>query len=294
MGTSGELYAVKSAETVFRQAIVIDGTGAERFTADVAVVGDKIIAIGDLGGMPATVDVNAAGLVLCPGFIDVHTHDDRALLETPSMVPKVSQGVTTVVAGNCGISLAPLPLSDWPPAPMDLLGDQAFYRYDSLGAYVEQLKIRPPAVNAALLVGHTTLRHRHMAGGLDRAATDRELAAMEADVEHAMEEGAVGVSTGLDYAETVHAPSDEVVTLARAARRGGGLFACHTRDYFQDPEAAVEEAICIAREAEIPLVLSHHQVSGVANFGRSRRTLGRIAKAIESGDVGLDVYPYNA
>jgi len=117
---------------------------------------------------------------------------------------------------------------------------------------------------------------------------------MEADVEQAMREGAIGVSTGLDYAEAVQAPTEEVTALARAAARHGGLYAAHTRDYFVDIEGALEEAIAIARTAGLPLVISHHQVSGAANFGRSARTLPLIAKARESHEIGLDVYPYNA
>jgi N-acyl-D-amino-acid deacylase len=282
------------ADIIIRGATVIDGTGTVRIRADLAVSAERITAIGDLAGSAGQVELDAKGLVLAPGFIDVHTHDDRALVETPDMAPKVSQGVTTVVAGNCGISLAPLCVDGFPPPPMHLLGDDEFYHFDMFGAFVEELGRAPPAVNAGLLVGHTTLRHRHMAGGLDRPARARELAAMEADVEAAMEDGAVGVSTGLDYAEAVLAPTQEIVVLARAAGRMGGLYASHTRDYFDDAEGAIEEAIAIAREAGLPLILSHHQVSGAANFGRSKKTLALIAKAMETQDLGLDVYPYNA
>lgn len=282
------------ADTVFRSAWIIDGSGAERCQADLAVDGDRIAAIGDLGRTAADVEIDAAGLVLAPGFIDVHTHDDRALLETPEMTPKISQGVTTVVAGNCGISLAPLVCEDWPPAPMHLLGDQRFYRFGAFGDLVDQLGRTPPALNAAILVGHTTLRHRRMESGLERAANDAELAAMERDVGQAMDEGAVGLSTGLDYPEAVLAPTEEITVLARAAARHGGLYASHTRDYFDDVEGAIEEALEIAREAGLPLVLSHHQVSGVANFGRSVKTLKLVADALERQEVSLDVYPYNA
>jgi N-acyl-D-amino-acid deacylase len=296
------------ADLVIRNAILIDGTGAPRRPGGVAVSGGRIVFVGDAGGIAAPEEVDAGGNVLAPGFIDVHTHDDRALCETPLMVMKASQGVTTVVAGNCGISLAPLVREGFPPAPLHLLGGGAFLRYGAFGDWVEHLSRAPAAVNSALLVGHTPVRHRRMGacdatcgpecghGGkaLERAATDRELAEMEADVEQAMREGAIGVSTGLDYAEAVKAPTAEVTALARAAARHGGLYAAHTRDYFVDIEGALEEAIAIARTAGLPLVISHHQVSGAANFGRSKRTLPLIAKAMETHEIGLDVYPYNA
>ncbi len=282
------------ADLVFRGATLIDGSGADRVAGDLAVSGDRIVAIGDLGRTAATDEIDASGLVLCPGFIDAHTHDDRALVETPDMSAKISQGVTSVVAGNCGISLAPLTLDSWPPDPLHLLGDQTYYRFDTFGGFVEHFDAAPSAVNAGLLVGHTTLRHRHMAGRLDRPANDAELARMETDVGAAMADGAIGLSTGLDYAEAVEAPTEEVTVLAQAAGRHGGLYASHTRDYFDDVEGAIDEAIGIARDARLPLVLSHHQVSGAANFGRSKRTLALIDDAMTRQEIGLDVYPYNA
>ena len=146
----------RSCDTVIRGATVFDGAGAPRFAADVGVLGDRIIAVGDLAAMAATHEIDARGCALAPGFIDVHTHDDNALLRGPDMLPKVSQGVTTVVAGNCGISLAPLVCSD-PPPPLDVLGRDAF-RFRHFSDYVAALEANPPAVNAALLVGHSTLR----------------------------------------------------------------------------------------------------------------------------------------
>ncbi|MBI1384032.1 MAG: amidohydrolase family protein [Rhizobiales bacterium] len=286
--------APASADVVLRGGEVIDGTGAPRYRADVAISGDRILAIGDLSATTAFRDLDATGLVVSPGFIDAHTHDDRALCETPDMTPKLSQGVTTVVAGNCGISLAPLVLDRFPPPPMHLLGDERFYRFDSFSALAEHLGRDRATVNSAILVGHTTLRHRRFEGSLERPARDGELAAMVADVEEAMAQGAIGLSTGLDYPESIKAPSEEVCALARAAARHGGIYASHTRDYFVDIEGAITEAIDTARDAGLPLVLSHHQVSGAANFGRSVKTLALVADAIARQDVSLDVYPYNA
>jgi len=280
-------------DIVFRGARVLDGTGGPAFAADVAVAGDRVAAVGRLDAHEADVDVDAAGLALAPGFIDVHTHDDCALIERPAMHAKVSQGVTTVVAGNCGVSLAPITLQGWPPAPLDLLGDGSGYRYPAFGDYVSALERAPPATNAALLVGHITLRFRTMPS-TDRAATDAEIASMCELVEEAMEAGAIGFSNGLDYPPSVRASTGEVIALAGAAAGRGGLYASHTRDYFEDVEEALEEAFLIAREAGAALVLSHHQVTGSGNFGRSRGTLERIERARRAQPVGLDAYPYAA
>jgi N-acyl-D-amino-acid deacylase len=283
------------ADIVIRGGTVIDGTGADRIAADVAITGDRIAGIGDLSGLSADRDIDATGMIVAPGFIDAHTHDDRALVSWSDMPMKVTQGVTSVVAGNCGISLAPTEFRDWPPPPMDLLGDQEFYRFGAFGAFVDHLTENPPAVNAGLLVGHIALRHGAMTGGLERAATDREIAVMERAVSDAMDEGAIGLSTGLDYREAVRAPTEEVTTLARAAAAKGGLYASHTRNYFEEVLEAVQEAVDIGETARAPLILSHHQVSGMANFGRSVDSLRIVAAALERGqDVALDVYPYAA
>jgi N-acyl-D-amino-acid deacylase len=281
------------AELLLAGARVVDGTGAPARTGDVAVSDGRIAAIGDLSGWTAGRRVDLAGRVLAPGFIDVHTHDDRALLSDKAMTAKVSQGVTSVIAGNCGISLAPYRTDAWPPPPLDLLGDQAGYRFERFADWVAALAADPPAVNYALLVGHTTLRHKCMAA-LDRTAAPDELALMDAEVTAALEAGAIGLSTGLDYPNAVAADTDEVVRLARAAAAQGGLYVTHTRNYFEQVEAALEEAFEIGRRAAVPVVLSHHQVSGRGNFGRSRRTLARIEQVRRQQSVGLDAYPYAA
>ena len=143
---------------VLRGGEVIDGTGRPRFRADVAVAGDRIAEIGDVSKAQGAREIDVSGLVVAPGFIDVHTHDDRALFATPDMAAKASQGVTTVVTGNCGVSLAPLRLENRPPPPLDLIGEAVDYRYERFADYLAALDKEPAAINAACLVGHSTLR----------------------------------------------------------------------------------------------------------------------------------------
>ncbi|MBV9151033.1 MAG: amidohydrolase family protein, partial [Alphaproteobacteria bacterium] len=145
------------ADWVLRGGTVIDGTGGPRRRADVAVKGDRIAAVGKVANSTGAREIDVEGLVVAPGFIDVHTHDDRALLAS-DMTAKASQGVTTVITGNCGISLAPLSLRHAPPPPLDLIGDSNDYAYPRFADYLETLDRSPPAINAAALVGHSTLR----------------------------------------------------------------------------------------------------------------------------------------
>src|SRR5260221_12309618 len=144
-------------DTVIRNGTVVDGTGAARFRADVAIAGDRIVALGAIGRAAGAREIDAAGQIVAPGFIDAHTHDDRALLSMPDMTPKVSQGVTSVVAGNCGVSLAPLALDGIPPAPLDLLGSEpGWLRFRRFGGYAGTLREWPPAPHFGPLLGSIT------------------------------------------------------------------------------------------------------------------------------------------
>lgn len=280
-------------DVLIRGGAVIDGTGAGAFRADVAVTGDRVVAVGDLSAARAELMIDAAGKTVAPGFIDAHTHDDRALISAPEMAPKVSQGVTTVIAGNCGISLAPLVADRRPPPPLDLLGDEEWYRFGSFAAYVKALDSTPPTVNAGLLVGHATLRVRAM-DDVAHPATPAEIEAMRGAVREAMASGALGFSTGLAYPPNAAATTDEVIALAGEAGAAGGIYATHMRDEADGVEDALEEAFEIGRRAGLPVVVSHHKVAGRRNFGRSRATLARIERARSRQPVGLDVYPYTA
>ena len=285
---------MSEVDIVIRNGWVIDGTGAERFHADVAIANDRIIAVGEVDHALRAREIDAAGLIVAPGFIDVHTHDDRALLSMPSMTPKVSQGVTSVIAGNCGVSLAPFALAEVPPPPLDLLGsDRGWFRFARFGQYVEALRESPPAVNYGLLVGHITLRHRVM-DRFDRAAHPSEMAEMQREVDAAMREGAIGFSTGLDYPSAVAAPTEEILPLVAALKPHDGLYCSHHRNYFDRLEEAIDEALAIGRETQVPLTISHHQCTGAANFGKGPKTLAVIDEARQNQAVGLDAYPYNA
>ena len=217
-----------SYDLLIRNGTVVDGTGAPRFQADVAVAGERIAAVGDLGAWSADREVDARGKVLAPGFIDAHTHDDRAVLCGPEcMLCKMSQGVTTVIVGNCGISLSPVRMKSRPMPPLDLLGDESWWTFDSFAEYADRLARDPSPVNTFALVGHMSLRIEAMGGDVRRAATDKESERMRARLAEALAQGASGFSTGLYYPPNAMAPTDEVIAVAQALREAGGVYVTH-------------------------------------------------------------------
>ncbi|CAM3646872.1 D-aminoacylase [Castellaniella denitrificans] len=281
---------------------VVDGTGEPSFTGDVWLQGDRIVAVYPERERDARADARAwmddrprthdcRGKVIAPGFIDVHTHDDAAVLNTPDMLPKISQGVTTVVAGNCGISLAPV-VTPRPPAPLSLLGDRQ-YRYTTLRDYAAAVDAARPAINVAALLGHTALRIKHVAD-LDRPANAEERAAMAADMREAMDAGALGLSSGVFYREAYAADVPELVAVARVAAERGGVYATHIRDELKGILEAMMEAAGTARQAGLPLVLSHHKCAGAANWGRTLQTLPLVDRLAGQQELAMDVYPYTA
>jgi N-acyl-D-amino-acid deacylase len=285
----------RHCDFILRDATIFDGTGAARRQGDVAVVEDRIAAVGDLGGWTAAREIIASGKALAPGFIDAHTHDDRAVLcGAECMRCKMSQGVTTVVIGNCGISLAPTRMRARPVAPLDLLGDESWWVFDSFAQYAERLAREPPPVNTVALIGHMSLRIGAMAGDVQRPATDKEAERMRVRLARSLAEGASGFSTGLFYPPNASAPTDEVIAVAEALHDAGGLYVTHMRDEGDRVLESIDETLRIGRAVDVPVVISHHKCTSPENFGRSTETLPVIAAAARSQAVDFDVYPYAA
>ncbi|WDZ94677.1 D-aminoacylase [Herbaspirillum sp. WKF16] len=280
-------------DILIRNALIIDGSGAEPRPADVAVSAGRIAAIGQLSGWQAGETIDATGRVLAPGFIDAHTHDDTNVIRTPEMFPKLSQGVTTVVVGNCGISAAPVSLKGDPPDPMNLLGKSEAFSYPTFAGYVDAVNAARPSINVAALVGHTALRNNHM-DRLDRAASEEEIAAMRAQLREALEHGALGLSTGLAYGNAINAPTAEVLSLAEPLAEFGAMYATHLRSEFADILDAMDEAFRIGKHARVPVVISHLKCAGVENWGRSSEVLQALDAAGKHQHVGCDCYPYTA
>ncbi|MGA7341349.1 MAG: D-aminoacylase [Terracidiphilus sp.] len=281
------------ADILIRNAMVLDGSGAAPQPADVAVRGDSIAAIGAPLAMNARETVDARGLALAPGFIDVHTHDDIAVIRAPGMLPKLSQGVTTVIVGNCGISAAPVRLRGEPPEPMNLLGAREWFRYPAFAAYRDAIGEAGPAVNVSALVGHTALRNNHM-DRLDRAATGKEIAAMREQLEEALDCGALGLSTGLAYLSAHAATTKEVLELAAPLAAAGAVYATHMRTETEKILDAMEEAFEIGRRNRVPVIVSHLKCAGIANWGRSGEVLESLDAARKMQRAGCDCYPYAA
>lgn len=285
--------------TLLEGGLVIDGSGGPSWPGDVLLGGDRILALGEglRQRLPAGVAIGDVELVPCagqaiaPGFIDAHTHDDAIVLRDPLCLPKVSQGITTVVTGNCGISLAPYRTAQSKP-PLTLLGADSF-RHASMAEYRAAVTEARPALNVAALVGHTTLRFATMEA-LDRPADADALARMAALLDDCMAQGAHGLSSGLFYEEAMAAPADEVTALARVVARHGGVYATHLRSEMQQIIEAMHEAGDTAFAAGVPLVISHHKCAGPANWGRTKETLPLIEALAERQKISMDVYPYVA
>lgn len=253
-----------------KNAAVIDGTGKAAFTGDVRINGDRITKIGKIKPSKNDDVIDATGLVLAPGFIDIHNHSESGLLREGTAANQVSQGVTTVIVGPDGGS--PLPLSE----------------------YFAKLEGKV-AVNVGSFIGHASVRGEIMKTDTRRAATAAEIAAMEKLVEQAMTEGAFGLSSGLEYDTGFMATTEEMIALARVAAKHDGIYMSHIRDEEEGFRAALEEAIRIGREARLPVQISHIKMGNRNVWGKSAEAIALIEAAKTAGqDVTADAYPYTA
>src|ERR1700674_3466575 len=263
-------------DIVFRGPTLFDGTGAAPSVGDLAVLGDRITAIGEIEGAGAAIEIDAHGLALAPGFIDVHSHDDFAVLTTPAMDFKLMQGVTSEVVGNCGMGAAPYPAVR--EHFSTFFGNDAMPGWEGYRGYLEMVEREPPSLNVAMLVGHNTVRAAVM-GMARRAPTHSELHAMRELVREGLEAGAVGLSTGLIYEPGVYCATEEVIELARDVAESGGVYATHMRNEASGLLDAVGEALRIGHESGVRVQISHHKAAGKKNWGRVRELLRLIEQA---------------
>lgn len=264
------LAAAQQYDLLILNGKLIDGTGNSWRYADIAVTNGRISAIGNLRQATAKQVIDAKNKVIAPGFIDVHTHIEGNDLKVPLAPNFILDGVTTVVTGNCGSSNTDI--------------ERYFYRLDSVRT----------SVNIATLIGHNSVRRAIMGEG-QRDPSLTEQRKMEELVELAMKKGAVGLSTGLIYVPGTYSKTAEVVGLAKAASRHGGVYASHIRDEGDNVTEAIEEAIEIGRQAAIPVEISHFKVTYKPNWGKSVNTLAQVERARQQGiDVTIDQYPYVA
>ena len=267
---SQQLFAQDTADVLIQHGKIVDGTGNAWWYGSIAVKDGKITAIGNPDNTVARKTIDASGLIIAPGFIDVHTHIEDDEIKNPLASNFIYDGVTTVITGNCGLSKVNL--------------QQYFGLLDSLHL----------SINAASLIGHNDLRKAVM-GSASREPGSLELLQMQQLTEQAMKDGALGLSTGLIYIPGTYAKTTEIVALAKIAAAYNGVYATHMRDEGDSVSAAIEEALTIGREAHIPVEISHFKLSGQQNWGRSTETVNLVKQARENGlDVTIDQYPYTA
>lgn len=284
-------------DIIIENGHVIDGSGNPWFRADVGVVSDRIEVIGRLKDSWAERRINARGLVVAPGFIDIHTHSDYSVLIDPKVESKIRQGVTTEVIGNCGSSAAPMSSEVRAYREKFMrarLGDKFEFKWETMGDYLELIDATGASFNVVALVGQGTVRQNVM-GHEDREPTRSELASMRGLVAEAMDDGAWGMSTGLIYPPSVYAKTEEIVELAKVLADYGGVYFSHIRGEGETLLEAVKEAIRIGEEAGIPVQIAHFKASGKAYWGKTKESLRLVEDGRKSGvDVTFDQYPYTA
>ncbi|MDX1933457.1 MAG: D-aminoacylase [Capsulimonadales bacterium] len=284
-----------SFHLLLRDGTVFDGLGHPPKVVDVGIAAGRIAAIGDLSMAQARQTVSARGRYVAPGFIDIHTHSDLSVLRVPHMESSLAQGVTAEVFGNCGLSLGlAQPSEEFSAERRWLERDGVELNWDGMGSFLRRIEDHGIAIHVATLAGHGTLRKRIL-GNDARRPDPAELRTMQRELARALDEGAIGLSSGLEYVPGMYADIPEMVALARVAREAGGFYATHLRDEGDTLEESVAEAIAVAEAAGIPLQLSHHKAERPRNWGKVVRTLAMVDQARARGiDILLDQYPYTA
>jgi N-acyl-D-amino-acid deacylase len=288
-------------DLLIKNGHLIDGTGNLYYKADIGISNGGIIRINrEIDQKGSQRIIRADGLIVSPGFIDTHSHDDLYLLINPTCDEKILQGVTTTVIGNCGFSVAPISehyRTDIKDA-LRVMGGEHLSEEDlgirSFDDYLRKLEALKPGINILPLVGHSTVRIAVL-GSANRAPTDSELKRMKELVANAMQDGAFGLSTGLIYAPGNYAETDEIIELSKVASQFNGIYASHIRSEGDSLIPALTEAIKIGEEANIPVHVAHHKVIGKNNWGKSVETLKMMAEARARGiEITCDQYPYRA
>ena len=281
-------------DLVIRHGTLFDGTGGPPRTGDIAITGDRISAIGQVAAT-GTVEIDARGMAVAPGFIDIHSHADLSLLVNPRAESRVRQGVTLEVVGQDGSSIGP-----WSDGLFEYTRDRYRQSYDveidfrDIGGFLDRIDRERPAVSVATMVGHGTVRG-YVIGGADRPATDAELDGMRALVREALAAGAVGLSTGLEYTPGSFATRDELVALATELRGTPYPYASHMRNEDDRLLAALEETLHVGRIAGVPVQVSHLKAQGQRNYWKADAALAAIESARVAGvDAHFDRYPYVA
>lgn len=283
-------------DLVIKNGLVVDGTGAPPFKVDIGISEDKIVKLGDIDRKDSEYVIDADGLIVSPGFIDVHNHSDISIFMFPRAENYVYQGVTTVVVGNCGFS--PSPYTDDNKEYIDkfvrfLQGDFQI-KWNTFSEYLDMLSELKKSINIATLIGQGTVRGA-VIGLDDKQPTDREVKKMKELVMEAMKSGALGLSTGLLYIPGAFTSTDEIIELAKVASRYHGIYTSHIRNEGIKLVDSVLEAIKIGLEANIPVEISHLKAAGKLNWGKVSVVLDIIAEYAERGyEIGADAYPYTA
>lgn len=288
-------YANPSFDLIIKGASILDGTGGAAWQADLGIKGDMIAALGQIGSEQGSRVIDAEGLCVSPGFIDIHTHSDYSILAYPEAESRVYQGITTEVTGNCGGSVAPLSGTDLEKRRI-ALAEEADTRVDwtDVATYLGRVESEGISLNQALLIGQGTLRENAV-GLVNRPLTSDELASVLVAVEEGMDQGAIGVSTGLEYVPGSYTPGHEVASIAQIVARRGGLYSTHIRDEGANLLAAVNEAIDMGRQTGVRVEISHFKSAGRPNWSKQDASIHLVESARRSGVAVLaDAYPYHA